>query len=69
MNGQKFIKLVISMREAQRAYFASRKYADFNRAIALERQVDHLISIYKDELQKITPKQLELNFGSNCGSI
>ena len=62
MNGQKFVELVISMREAQRDYFNSRKYADQNRAIALERQVDHLISIYKDELQKITPRQLEMNF-------
>lgn len=62
MNGQAFIQLVIEMRAAQKCWFETRKYVYLNRAKELESQVDNILSMYKDNLDKITPTQMQFNF-------
>lgn len=62
MNGQAFIQLVIEMRAAQKCWFETRKYVYLNRAKRLEAQVDNILTLYKDSLDKITPTQMEFNF-------
>lgn len=62
MNGQAFIQLVIEMRAAQKCWFETRKYVYLNRAKELEAQVDNILTLYKDSLDKITPTQMQFNF-------
>lgn len=62
MNALAFIQLVIEMRAAQKCWFETRKYVYLNRAKQLESQVDNILSMYKDNLDKITPTQMQFNF-------
>ena len=62
MNGQAFIQMVIEMRAAQKCWFETRKYVYLNRAKELEAQVDKILTLYKDSLDKITPTQMQFNF-------
>ena len=62
MNEKAFIDLVIEMRFAQRSWYETHEYIFFNRARNLERQVDRILEMYKDSLEKITPTQLNFNF-------
>lgn len=60
MNGKAFLDLVIQMREAQREYFATRNSHVLSKAKTLEKRVDEIIAIYRNNLDKITPTQLDL---------
>ena len=62
MNGQAFIQLIIEMRAAQKSWYETHKYVYLNRAKELEAQVDNILTLYKDSLDKITPTQMEFNF-------
>lgn len=62
MNGQHFLRLVIEMRDAQRSWFETKKYFYLNKAKTLESQVDSILELYKDSLEKITPVQMEFDF-------
>lgn len=62
MNGQAFIQLIIELRAAQKCWFETRKYVYLNRAKELEAQVDNILTLYKNNLDKITPTQMEFNF-------
>lgn len=62
MNGQAFLQLIIEMRAAQKCWFETHKYVYLNRAKELESQVDNILTLYKDNLDKITPTQMEFNF-------
>lgn len=62
MNGQAFIQLIIEMRAAQKSWYETHKYVYLNRAKELEAQVDNILTLYKDSLDKITPTQMQFNF-------
>ena len=62
MNGQAFLRLVIEMRYNQRMWYETHEYPYLNKAKTLEKQVDNILDMYKDSLEKITPTQLELTF-------
>lgn len=62
MNGQAFIQLVIKMRAAQKCWFETHKSVYLIRAKELESKVDNILSMYKGNLDKITPTQIEFCF-------
>lgn len=60
MNLGAFIDLVEEMRTAQRNFFELHQYSWLQKAKKLERQVDNVISVYRDNLKKQAGVQLEL---------
>lgn len=50
------------MRAAQKCWFDTHKYVYLNRAKELESQVDNILTLYKDNLDKITPTQMQFDF-------
>ncbi|MDY6418902.1 MAG: hypothetical protein SPK76_08090 [Bacteroidales bacterium] len=53
MNTEEFVKLVADMRNAQKAYFKSRRYDDLERARSLERSVDKAIKDIEEGQQSL----------------
>lgn len=62
MNGEMFLKLVIEMREMQKKWYDTHKYEYLGKAKKLEKQVDEMIDIYYQDLDKLRPNQLIFNF-------
>lgn len=60
MNLGAFIDLVEEMRTAQRNFFELHQYSWLQKAKKLERQVDDVISVYRDDLKKQAGVQLDL---------
>lgn len=60
MNLGVFIDLVEEMRTAQRNFFELHQYSWLQKAKKLERRVDDIISVYRDELKKQAGVQLDL---------
>lgn len=60
MNLGAFIDLVEEMRIAQRNFFELHQYSWLQKAKKLERRVDDIISVYRDELKKQAGVQLDL---------
>ena len=62
MTGIQFLKLVKTMREAQREYKRTNNFRLMCKLPLLEKAVDDAIEVYETAIEKTTPKQQTLNF-------
>lgn len=62
MNGIQLLKLVKAMREVQRDYKRTGNMRLLSKLPLLEKAVDNAIEEYEAAIEKVTPKQMKMQF-------